>query len=195
MKNVFKIPKLNLIRSLRPYKVLAAALLLPLVGGWGASCSLFPEPEPTLPPITQNGAETFGCLVNGKVFVPKGGGSYAGITKNYDGRLAIFALHTDKNNLVDASMGILTPIIDKVGIYTFEVPNGLWYTASWNWYGTENKPIESKLIITKFERGEDKTQNTKWLTISGTFEGVLLPEKNSKDTLYVTQGRFDVKFN
>ncbi|MCW3074373.1 MAG: hypothetical protein JWP69_1442 [Flaviaesturariibacter sp.] len=25
-----------------------------------------------LPPITQNGANTFGCLVNGKVWLPKG---------------------------------------------------------------------------------------------------------------------------
>jgi hypothetical protein len=52
-------------------------------GGWGAclliahalnSCSLFPEPEPTLPPATQTGANTFGCLINGKVFQARGGG-------------------------------------------------------------------------------------------------------------------------
>jgi hypothetical protein len=37
------------------------------------SCSLFSEAEPTeLPPITQEGKNTFGCKVNGKVWIPNG---------------------------------------------------------------------------------------------------------------------------
>jgi hypothetical protein len=37
------------------------------------ACELFPEAEPenTLPPITQVGANTFGCKVNGEVWLPK----------------------------------------------------------------------------------------------------------------------------
>jgi hypothetical protein len=40
-----------------------------------------PEPDPTptpctncLPPITTEGKNTFGCKVNGKIWLPKGGG-------------------------------------------------------------------------------------------------------------------------
>ena len=37
-----------------------------------SSCKKDNFREDTLPPVTQIGANTFGCLVNGKVFVPKG---------------------------------------------------------------------------------------------------------------------------
>ena len=40
-----------------------------------ASCKKDNKNEDQLPPATQTGANTFGCLVNGKVFVPKGYGS------------------------------------------------------------------------------------------------------------------------
>ena len=35
-----------------------------------ASCKK--EHEDTLPPATQTGAGTFGCKINGKIFIPKG---------------------------------------------------------------------------------------------------------------------------
>jgi hypothetical protein len=34
-----------------------------------SSCFKLPPPEPKLPPVTQIGADTFGCKVNGKVWV------------------------------------------------------------------------------------------------------------------------------
>lgn len=36
-----------------------------------SSCFLFDRPEPELPPITQSGENTFGCRIDGKVWVPK----------------------------------------------------------------------------------------------------------------------------
>ena len=36
------------------------------------SCNLFKEEEPQLPPETQTGANTFGCYVNGELFVKDG---------------------------------------------------------------------------------------------------------------------------
>ena len=38
------------------------------------NCSNNDDPQDQLPPITQTGANTFGCLVNGQVFVPKDAG-------------------------------------------------------------------------------------------------------------------------
>jgi hypothetical protein len=38
-----------------------------------------PSPESQLPPITQTGENTFGCLIDGKLFVPRDGtGTFAG---------------------------------------------------------------------------------------------------------------------
>ena len=52
-------------------KIITVILLSTLLG---ASCKKTNTPSPTdqLPPTTQTGANTFGCLVNGKVYVPKG---------------------------------------------------------------------------------------------------------------------------
>ena len=57
------------------------------------------------------------------------------------------------------------------------------------------KPITAEEFDAKFERGEDKTNNLKWLIISGTFDGIILNDNNPLDTVKITQGRFDVKFN
>ena len=39
--------------------------------------------EPQLPPETTTGAMTFGCKIDGKVFLPKGGDGYPGIIIEY----------------------------------------------------------------------------------------------------------------
>jgi len=40
-----------------------------------------PDPEPELPPITHEGKNTFGCLVNGKVWVAEVDGGFGMIHK------------------------------------------------------------------------------------------------------------------
>ncbi len=159
------------------------------------SCGIFSEPEPTeLPPATQNGANTFGCLVNGKLFVPKSGGKYEGITKDYDGGLTIVAIYTT-NDKWDATTGIGHQTINGVGEYTNSELRYFRHSSStFGSYGNTNVPIKSKLNVTKFERSEDKVNNLKWLIVSGTFEATLISDKNPLDTIRITEGRFDVKF-
>ncbi len=173
-------------------KILAGLLIAHVLN----SCSLFPEPEPTLPPETQTGANTFGCLINGKVFQARGGGGYEAISKNFDyGSVSLNAVYV-KDGKVERDAGLSTPVLNGIGSYIIEHKTGLWYGVdNLNVYGRKNKPIQSKLVITKFERGEDKTNNLKWLIVSGTFEGIILNDNNPLDTLKITQGRFDVKFN
>ena len=48
-----------------------------------------------LPPITQTGANTFGCLVNGKAYIPSG----------YDGQFPNFDVIPDPS---DSSLAVLT---------------------------------------------------------------------------------------
>lgn len=41
------------------------------------------ESNPELPPATTRGAMTFGCLVDGKVFVPRDGRGQSGLLSQY----------------------------------------------------------------------------------------------------------------
>jgi hypothetical protein len=42
-----------------------------------------PPPEPTLPPITQTGENTFGCYVNGELWLPEGGWQSPALNADY----------------------------------------------------------------------------------------------------------------
>jgi hypothetical protein len=192
----FKIPSLKPIRFKKPYRFVLGGLLIAYALN---SCSLFGDTEPTLPPATQTGAETFGCLVNGKVFVARGGGNYPGLTKDYDGGLSIVGIQTTNGNW-DASTVVGHQTVRGVGKYTNSNPRYFRHSDKnriAGGYGNDGKnvPISSELIITKFERGEDKPNNLRWLIVSGTFEAVLTADDNPLDTIRITQGRFDVKFN
>jgi hypothetical protein len=96
-----------------------------------------------------------------------------------------------KNNQVETSIGFSTPLLDGLGKYLLDKPKSLWHRA---FHDRKLAPLNASVMITKFERGEDKANNLRWLIVSGTFEGILLPEGRYKDTTYITQGRFDVKF-
>ncbi len=184
----------NLLKKIRFSPPLGGGgLLLGLLLAYALnSCSLFPEPDPTLPPITQNGAETFGCLVNGKVFVPKGNSKYPAVVKIYNGWLNIFATRISGNEIGD-QIGISIADVDKTGDYYFTEKKLFRYFGQNCTAGLDDIPINGKVVITKFERGEDKTNNLKWLIVSGTFEGTILPSTKCSDTIKITQGRFDLK--
>ena len=152
------------------------------------SCSLFSEPEPTeLPPETQTGANTFGCLINGKVFTV----SYGNLWKDYAGVLGMGGENKD-----DLSINLGMDNVAAIGTYYYTRKANLSYSKLRGCsYGYDDIPISGKVEITKFERGEDKANNLKWLVVSGKFEGVITSRNSDcKDTIRITQGRFDVKF-
>ena len=60
-------------------------------------CSDNDPPQDQLPPITQNGANTFGCVINGEVLIPKDG---TGIPQSK----GITVKHRTNNNfIIDAA--------------------------------------------------------------------------------------------
>jgi hypothetical protein len=149
------------------------------------SCSLFGDSNPSLPAETQTGAETFGCLINGKVFEAKE------VRKNYDGNLLVGGTNKDDFDVV---FGM--DRVDKIGTYYYTRSNLGCFPFNGCFYGVQGIPLSGKVEITKFERGEDKANNIKWLIVSGRFEGAITASSPTcKDTLRITQGRFDVKFN
>lgn len=93
----------------------------------GVSCKKHKTTEPELPPATQTGANTFGCLINGKVWLPKGWdgrftNSRINIDPGYnDGELTIRAYKIADGYREDIS--IISDTIKNIG--TYEIGNNL----------------------------------------------------------------------
>ena len=145
-----------------------------------------------LPPETQEGKNTFGCLVNGKVWRNQG------VTSLYSDNLSITV--TDQLTIgatkyidnIHQGIGIGHPQANKEGIYLLNGANYARYTdvkKQCN-YGLGNTPIEGKLEITKFQRTE--VNGGKRLIVAGRFHFTIISNE-CQDTIRVTDGRFDIK--
>jgi hypothetical protein len=170
---------------------LLASLLL------GASCrkTKAPEPEDQLPPATQTGANTFGCLVNGKVYIPRGsdGTSKPNLRKNYEifnskPQLTVITYRVF-NSQFDGEIGFGIDSIFTVGNYLS--------TSTRNKTGIGG-PFFNNCGISGFDtttyRNGIYTITKLDLTngiISGTFNCTIKP--NNCDTIKITDGRFDLK--
>lgn len=152
-----------------------------------------------LPPETQTGANTFGCLVNGKVFKPKGspfGGpilscAYQNINGGYSFQLKA------KQDLGDEllSIGLFT---DSLPIAQGETIKLSQHHVSGKSYGLHGKyprgmngmlyytePVGSgELHIIKFNKTNQIVSGTFW------FDGV----NTSGEKVQVREGRFDMKY-
>jgi hypothetical protein len=165
-----------------------------------ASCYKEPapgQPEDLLPPATQAGANTFGCLVNGQPWTPQGG---TGLTPNYSvvvdpgfqgGTISISAqrytnaaLHqaiivggdsikrTGKYSLADSGKGVLFKDL-------------LSAAPCQELVGNNNGDYHrGTLVLTRYDLSAR--------IVSGTFDFTL--HKPGCDSIRVTHGRFDYKF-
>ena len=160
------------------------------------------DPQDQLPPITQTGANTFGCIINGEVLIPKNSNGVpnakgleayykdnktfildANNYSNSNGRLYIYIydLNSEGNTSLELSEGLSS--------FHFE-PNysHLWcrvydQTEGNNIYisTTDSGAIE----ITRF----DVINNI----ISGVFDNLTLVNINdSNDIIEIKEGRFDI---
>jgi len=187
-------------------------LLLPLLAAaWLFACRpepLPPNPGPqpidytVLPPATQEGKNTFGCLVNGEVWIP---------------RVPIFSWTIyDKALSFDESKGL------GYGYGTFrlvDAPIADWMSLSFGFtffepsvFHTTPDDSDSSLFSVLFRRGNSGyyepdysvplASNTWKVTkvdtvknfISGTFEFTLIHKTNPNDTIKFTEGRFDLLY-
>jgi len=162
-----------------------------------ASCKKENKNENQLPPATQTGANTFGCLVNGKVFVPKGYGSTGRsnphVQYDYDlnGKpyLSIDARQFINSNNSTGAVNIVFKDIVNTGSYN--IPTNFTFSFGWEKFGICGTPAFDTTvqkrgggIITKLDISNR--------IISGTFNCKF---KHSQcDTVYITDGRFDIKF-
>ncbi len=160
------------------------------------SCTLSDnDPKPKtelekLPPATQEGKNTFGCLVNGKAWFTTSTTNAFGVYQL--GHLAI------GGKLFDPFQSIGIDLLESVDYPEISTGNYIlistgpfspevsFFASSTCYYGSvENLDLLSgELIITKFDKVN--------FTISGLFEFTLAHD--GCDTLKVTDGRFDIMY-
>jgi hypothetical protein len=154
-----------------------------------------------LPPPTQEGLRTFGCLINGVPFVPtKTFSLYAGnspLVVEYSSSSKFFRIiaqrFIDKDGQRQSTTAIFpSTIFSKEGVYDIITnTNGLQDTSSvcgtykdLFYYTKFSKIIKGTMTITRFD--------PELRIVAGTFEYDAY-SKECGDTTRITEGRFDVK--
>lgn len=155
-------------------------------------------PADQLPPATQTGANTFGCLVNGALCRPKGTTGTPNFSVLYDpiangGNLSISATQIEDGHR--RYITLLATAVTGTGNYSFARPNGI---ASAHYVETPVAPNG----CTQLYSDQDVAYRRGYLTIArldgqarviaGTFDLQLL--EAGCDTIRITQGRFDARF-
>lgn len=187
-------------------KNLITILLFALLSGCSNDSNSNPEAQ--LPPITQTGANTFGCLIDGKLFIPRDGtGTWAG----NDPGLSFLGGYPDgayneidiRDHKSERTTRMLIHIHDlyQIGVadYIINESNGMSnidglnhtylhcriFNESTNSYQHYRSFQNSGIIrITRY----DFTNGI----VSGTFNCSLKNSSNPEDIIEVTNGRFDI---
>lgn len=160
------------------------------------------DPLSQLPPATTTGANTFGCLVNGQVFIPHAvanpgnnstqcnyiytnGGYYLTVAASNDNNSSYIVNVALNTNLLAISEGQTLKLENRnvagkaCGLYGFVNASIITYQTT--------TIVSGQLHITKF----DQTNQI----ISGTFNfNAIRTDILNSDTVHVTDGRFDMKY-
>lgn len=156
-----------------------------------------PAPKAQLPPATQTGANTFGCLVNGEAWTPQGSDGTSNFSVSYDpgyryGTLNVATYRiTGQGSTEFESIVFYSDSLRSTGIYPLTFPGrqeGTFanYKTGCQFPGRGMHQRRGRLIITRL----DLTAGI----IAGTFEYTLTKIGNPGcDSVRITQGRFDYK--
>jgi hypothetical protein len=152
-----------------------------------------------LPPATQSGANTFGCLVDGKAWIPTGRGGFSGINSTsggfwgeVDSTVSIYIMAYGEND----EIGVYLKNTTSVGIYhlnenTAIKPYAVLPEAN---YGMYSIIYDSEYVTDSLHTGIVNVTYADRNTgiVSGTFE-MQLYQKNTGKIVNITNGRFDYK--
>jgi hypothetical protein len=164
------------------------------------------DTTPALPPETQEGRTTFGCLINNKVFVNEGSyqfGAPSFYSVNLQRGINLNAFMIDAKQNISQAIGISIQQTIKVGLYSFNssscqasFTNGFKKSVGCYYTSDTTKDIGT-LEITKYD--------TIQKILSGKFNFILHKIyhttsngdtiKGSCDSIItITQGRFDLRY-
>lgn len=154
-----------------------------------------PVKEEQLPPITSNGANTFGCRVNGKVWVAKdkaGFPVYASIDRDNNYKITITGSQINGSEFYRLiAMGFFyLPKTEFYPLFLNDYKLGKYYGGTYidldsNKFWNTDSLVGGSIHINKLD--------TVYQVISGTFAfDCINPETH--DTLHITDGRFDMNY-
>ncbi|MEC4004212.1 hypothetical protein OX283_006065 [Flavobacterium sp. SUN052] len=166
------------------------------------------EPNLTLPPETQVGANTFGCYINGKLLVPRGFGLYNGdypalILAGYpsESYSEIDIRDYKSKNASRIFIHIQSLVQNGESLYNIDESNGQTDIDGLNHTYVNCKIFNEDTNSYQYYRSFDNSGTlkiTKYdfipsvkLILSGTFNCKLRNSINPNDIIEVTQGRFD----
>jgi hypothetical protein len=174
-------------------------LLLAMVVGFTQCCKEKPNTKTDilgLPPATQTGANTLGFLLNGVPWTPAGNNGTANLSISFDpgfnnGVFGISAYRIISGNRSSFGIGIS----DSLNLLAIPLVRKLTSTSI---YSAAFSKFDSCVLDSYY----DSVSSSGSLTISklDRIGGVISGEFNFKlsglgcDTVFVTQGRFDMKF-
>jgi hypothetical protein len=156
-----------------------------------------------LPPATQEGKNTIGCKINGKVWVPRvpfGAVTYTDVTAFFSeksklgyGNFALNLVDIDEKIQDWMSLGFNPSYFMQQDYHTSPDSTDIkrFFVSMQrlnNYYDIDYSKTNysNRFTLTKI----DTLQNF----ISGTFEFTLYRDNNKKDSLKITEGRFDLKY-
>jgi len=163
------------------------------------ACKKDKNPLEELPPETQYGANTFGCLVNGSAFIPQNNGSLSPVLSSYyqyiyptasgyvfnvsatDRRSCCFGsvfINIDSAVLEEGKKYLLSKFVRGTASGGFN--NGIDDNAL---YKTNNEVV-GELLIKKIDKINQVVAGTFWYNAVNSLG----------DTVKITNGRFDVKY-
>lgn len=178
-----------------------------------SGCSLFFDrepretPEPALPELTAKGANTFGCLVDGEVWLPESDNwTEPRLWSSYSSGVLI--LDANKVSAVDSLHQIIgikllnvwepdtfylghgerdAPLeANNAGFYSLTPPYGDYITL-----GNESSPESGTVIITSMDTAY--TSGNRHIAGTFKFTGIEDPlYSNGGQVIQVTDGRFDI---
>lgn len=162
-------------------------LMIPLLA---TNCEDDPPLSPLeqLPPATQTGEYTFGCLVNGEAFVPDNRGDIIAIYQQ-----SVLILGGEGMNTRPGEQNISMDIRSAIKIgRSYDLTNDPYDAAGFVWYGIDiptcryeaENTLSGILTITHFDSLN--------YIVAGTFEFTTATE--GCDTIRVTNGRFDIPY-
>lgn len=138
-----------------------------------------------LPPITMEGKNTFGCLVNGKLWLPERGQDLV-----FEPQLSGDTIGGGNLYSSGGESSFVISIYDVPNLQinkTYDLANGKYYADYLTWFGDischYDSIIEGTVTLSRF----DRTNNI----ISGVFEFKAYGVECS-DTVVITEGRFDI---
>jgi hypothetical protein len=150
------------------------------------------KPEDQLPPATQTGQHTFGCLLNGQPWTPGGNVGPANYRLVYDAGYAGGDLEIRAYRYIEALKGtqyfiIAGAPVTKTGTYPIDGKTiGVYYSSGikgscYEYYSAPGLTMNGQLTISRLDYAQG--------IVSGTFNFKLF--QPGCDTVKVTQGRFD----